>query len=648
MITYDSSKCVGCNACIRSCPVSEANQFERNSDGRVGININEKMCIKCGACIKACSHGARYYTDDTMEFIHAIERKTPVAVIVAPAIKIAFDGYWRHVLNWLRSKGVKLIYDVSFGADICTWAHLEYVKKNPKKKIISQPCAAIVNYAVKYANELIPYLSPVHSPMLCTAVYIKKYAKENIKIAALSPCIAKKDEFNQTGLVDYNVTFNELKKYLELNKIDLSKISPGSDHFSSFEFDEMQGMVGSVYPRPGGLKENLHLHAPDLNVINAEGTDSIYKILQEYLKENERNRPHVFDVLSCDHGCNSGPAVGQEYSVFRMEAVMHDVDKYVRNRNTKQTVGGKNKLFTRFTKELQLEDFCRSYVSEAVDIPTPDAKQMDDIMKSLGKESRMDREYNCRACGYSTCREMAEAIFRGRNVRDNCMQYSALVANNRSGQIQNMIDQFGIVTDQLQSVLVELNNDVSQVEQEAQSIDELGNVCINDMLKISNDINTLKSQASDILNAMEMINESVVDYSGMTEDVSKIARQINMLSLNASIEAARAGEAGRGFSIVAQQIRVLANDTQTSVNVADTCNDKINDTISNVNTLIATINQTITVLTQAILEMQGSVSKTIENGKAINSYMDQVTQVSEDIAGLIDQTTEIRSAEATA
>lgn len=643
MITYDSSKCVGCNACIRSCPVTDANRFERNEDGSIGININEKMCIKCGACIKECSHNARYYTDDTMDFIDAINKKTPVAVIVAPAVKIAFDGYWRHVLNWLKGQGVKFIYDVSFGADICTWAHLEYVKKNPGKKLISQPCAAIVNFVLKYENDLIQYMSPVHSPMLCTAVYIKKYAKQNMKIAALSPCIAKKDEFQQTGLVDYNVTFNELKKYFEKNHIDISKISPGSDNFSSFEFDEMQGMVGSVYPRPGGLKENLQLYAPGLNVINCEGTDTIYKTLKEYMKDSDRNRPDVFDVLSCDHGCNSGPAVGQEYSIFRMESIMHDVDKYVRARNDKQTVGGKNKLFARFNKELKLEDFCRSYVSEKIEVKKPNQIQIDEILKNMGKTTKIEKEYNCRACGYDTCYSMAEAIFKGMNVKDNCMQYSTLQAQEGTNKIQSMIEQFGMVTQELQGVLQELNDEVGEVEKEAYSIDELGNVCISDMNKISEDINTLKNQAGDIMGAMELINKSVVDYSGMTEDVSKIARQINMLSLNASIEAARAGEAGRGFSIVAQQIRALANDTQTSVNVADTCNEKINESIGHVSALIETINKTVQVLIDAVQGMQNTVYGTIDSGKAINNYMGEVTHVAENISSLIKQSNDITS-----
>lgn len=68
IINVDVDKCVGCNACVRACPVGDANIAHMDESGQLKITIDDEKCIKCGACIKACSHDARTYEDDTQRF----------------------------------------------------------------------------------------------------------------------------------------------------------------------------------------------------------------------------------------------------------------------------------------------------------------------------------------------------------------------------------------------------------------------------------------------------------------------------------------------------------------------------------------------------------------------------------------------------
>ena len=122
LIITKPEKCVGCNACVRACPAAEANITKMYEDGRFVTSIDPDKCVACGACITACTHGARDYIDDTEEAMAALAHDKLI-IMVAPSIKTVYPTKWKGILDWFRSKGC-IIYDVSFGADICTWAHL--------------------------------------------------------------------------------------------------------------------------------------------------------------------------------------------------------------------------------------------------------------------------------------------------------------------------------------------------------------------------------------------------------------------------------------------------------------------------------------------------------------------------------------------
>ena len=160
------------------------------------------------------------------------------------------------------------------------------------------------------------------------------------KIAAISPCIAKSDEFQDTQIIDYNVTMEHLRDYFMENNIDLPKVKL----FSEFEFDDNIGLEGAIYPRPGGLMKNLLIHKPDMSVITSEGTERLYGDLNLYLKQKTSDLPTVFDVLSCKDGCNGGPATGVDYHCFAISNIMYDVEQYAKKSTQKKC----NKTWKRY------------------------------------------------------------------------------------------------------------------------------------------------------------------------------------------------------------------------------------------------------------------------------------------------------------
>ena len=158
IIIVKPEKCVGCNACVRSCPAPEANITRKLEDGRFITSVDPDHCIACGECIKTCSHGARDYVDDTEDAMTAVLRDEKPIIVVMPEIKAAYPTKWKGILDWFRSKGC-VLYDVSFGADICTWAHLRALENNRIGNVITQPCSAIVRYIELYQNAYDAYLA---------------------------------------------------------------------------------------------------------------------------------------------------------------------------------------------------------------------------------------------------------------------------------------------------------------------------------------------------------------------------------------------------------------------------------------------------------------------------------------------------------
>ena len=209
-LVYTNDKCIGCNKCISVCPVLTANIAEDISEEMSAIRVNSDACIACGSCFDVCRHEAREYNDDTERFFEDLKKGVSISILVAPAFVANYPKEYERYLGILKSLGVKHIISTSFGADITTWAYLKYITEKNFTGGISQPCPAVVGYIEKHLPELIPNLVPIHSPMMCGAIYAKKYMGINDRLAFISPCIAKKNEIddpNCNGYISYNVTF---------------------------------------------------------------------------------------------------------------------------------------------------------------------------------------------------------------------------------------------------------------------------------------------------------------------------------------------------------------------------------------------------------------------------------------------------------
>ena len=124
-------------------------------------------------------------------------------------------------------------------------------------------------------------------------------------------------------------------------------------------------------------------------------------------------------------------------------------------------------------------------------------------------------------------------------------------------QVNEALDGIRTRGDNLVGGAQEVHTLASSIEAEAQD----KRVEIDRALKILFDVRTIVEQAAA---QVRELNTTATDINKFVVSVSRIAEQTNLLSLNAAIEAARAGEAGRGFGVVASEVRKLADQTQAA------------------------------------------------------------------------------------
>lgn len=211
-----------------------------------------------------------------------------------------------------------------------------------------------------------------------------------------------------------------------------------------------------------------------------------------------------------------------------------------------------------------------------------------------------------------------------------------------------------------QSSIHETTQEGIELKEHSEHVHDLTTTGKQLMVQSTQQMATINDIVLDSVKKVEGLNAQSAEISKLVSVIDEISNQTNLLALNAAIEAARAGEHGKGFAVVADEVRKLAEQVQFSVTDISTIVHRIqNETGTVTNSLQAgyeevrkgtaqldQTNSTFDQISQAVEDMNDNINvisqnltKISQHSEAINGSIDEMASISQESAAGVEQTT---------
>lgn len=263
-----------------------------------------------------------------------------------------------------------------------------------------------------------------------------------------------------------------------------------------------------------------------------------------------------------------------------------------------------------------------------------------------------------------TIAEVKRSVQAARSTAD---QSAAIASQTSAGMEQQyrQVDQAATASNEMSATAQDVARSAAQAAQAARDADQATREGLTVIDRTTESIDTLAADMNAAMSQVQGLAQNSEQIGSVLEVIRSIAEQTNLLALNAAIEAARAGEAGRGFAVVADEVRNLARRTQESVEetrqviealqagtreVVDAMNSSHRQAQGGVEQVgqavsaLQRIGQAVTVISDMNLQIASAAEEQSAVAEEINNNVASIRDVTESLSGQASESARVSQA----